>query len=71
MSNHHGQGGSIGSLRNRIRDIIDSDLDSSLAAKAYNVAITVLIIVSLVPLEFKNGGGALEIIDMACVAAFA
>lgn len=58
------------SFRKEIFDFIESEPDSSRAAKIYNTAMTVVICLSLVPLMFKDSNLALDIVDKACAVFF-
>lgn len=58
------------SFRKEIFDFIESDPDSSRAARIYNSSMTVVICLSLLPLMFKESSLALDILDKACAAFF-
>lgn len=57
-------------MRKRIFEIIEASSGNDKASSIYDAVIMVLIVVSLIPLAFKNDNAVLSFIDKACACAF-
>ena len=57
-------------IRNRIYQIIEPATEGDEASKLYDLLMIVVIIISLIPLAFKEATGILSMFDRVCVSIF-
>ena len=58
------------SMRKKIFEIIEISKDNNILSSAYDIFMIVVILLSIVPLCFKETSGILKLIEMACLVVF-